>query len=217
MNWHKKVLDKSGRDAALRLALAAGGNFYLAGGTGLALRLGHRISLDLDLFSVDCLLNHSDRTALKKTLEISGKVEILDEKDGTCHLRLGNTAVSLFHYPYELLKPPSKWAGLKIASVEDISAMKLSAVVSRGSKKDFIDLFFMCRLHKATDLFKWAELKFPNHPNFAVQAAKALVYFEDAEKEPMPRMLKPAAWTEIKEFFEKEIPKLFYGRKGGII
>lgn len=209
MVWHEKVLDKSGRAAARRLALAVGGNFYLAGGTALALRLGHRISLDLDLFSRDCLLNHSDRIALQKILETSGKVEILKEKDGTCRLQLENTAVSLFYYPYKLLKPPLKWTGLKIASVEDISAMKLNAVTSRGLKKDFIDLFFMCRSHKAADLFKWAERKFPDHPNFAVQAAKALVYFEDAEKEPMPKMLKPADWNEIKAFFEKEIPKLF--------
>ena len=209
MVWHEKVLDRSGRDAARRLALAAGGDFYLAGGTGLALRLGHRSSLDLDLFSADRLLARSDRMALKKDLEASGKVEILEEKDGTCHLRLGKTAVSLFHYPYKLLKPPSEWTRLKVASGEDIAAMKLSAVISRGSKKDFVDLFFLCRTHKAADLFKWAERKFPGHPNFSVQAAKALVYFEDAEKEPMPRMLKPAAWTEIKAFFEKEIPRLF--------
>lgn len=209
MDWHEKVLDRSGHDAARRLALAAGEDFYLAGGTGLALRLGHRISLDLDLFSENRLLNQPDRLVLKKDLETSGKAEILEEKDGTCHLRLGTTAVSLFHYPYKLLKPPSKWVGLKIASVEDISAMKLSAVISRGSKKDFIDLFFILHLHKAADLFKWAEQKFPGHPNFTIQAAKALVYFEDAEKEPMPRMLKPVPWAKIKAFFEKEIPKLF--------
>ena len=209
MDWHEKVLDKSGRDAARRLALATDGNFYLAGGTGLALRLGHRISLDLDLFSRNCLLNNSDRIALKKKLEASGKVKILEEKDGTCHLRLGDTAVSLFHYPYKPLKPPSKWAGLKVAAVEDIAAMKLSAVINRGSRKDFIDLFFICRSHRPSDLFKWAEKKFMDHPNFAVQSAKALVYFEDAEKEPMPRMLKPAAWAEIKKFFEKEVPKFF--------
>ena len=209
MDWHEQVLDSSGHNAAKRLILAVGGDFYLAGGTGLALRLGHRISLDLDLFSKDRLLDHSDTTALIKTLKASGKVEIMEEKAGTCHMRVENTAVSLFHYPYKLLKPPLKWAGLKIASVEDISAMKLSAVISRGSKKDFIDLFFICRSHKAADLFKWAERKFPGHPNFTVQAAKALLYFKDAEKEPMPRMLKPAAWTEIKAFFEKEIPKLF--------
>jgi len=209
MDWHEQVLDKSGQDAARRLALATGGDFYLAGGTGLALRLGHRISLDLDLFSKDRLLDNSDRLSLQNILTASGKIEVMEEKDGTCHMQLENTAVSLFHYSYKLLKPTSKWAGLKIASVEDISAMKLSAVISRGSKKDFIDLFFICRLHKTADLFNWAEQKFPGHPNFTIQAAKALLYFKDAEKEPMPRMLKPAAWPEIKAFFEKEISKLF--------
>ena len=188
MIWHEKVLDRSGRDAARRLALAAGGDFYLAGGTGLALRLGHRISLDLDLFSGGRLLDRSDRIALEKSLEASGKVEILEEKDGTCHLRLGKTAVSLFHYPYKLLKPSSEWTGLKVASGEDIAAMKLSAVISRGSK-GFCRLVFLCRTHKAADLFKWAERKFPVTRIFR-QAAKALVYFEDG-KEPMPRMLKP--------------------------
>jgi predicted nucleotidyltransferase component of viral defense system len=209
MIWHEKVLDSSGRDAARRLASAAGADFYLAGGTGLALRLGHRTSLDLDLFSSRNLLSQSDRLTLKRALETSGKVEIMDERDGTCHLRLGTTMVSLFHYPYELLRPAAAWNGLKIASIEDISAMKLSAVINRGSKKDFVDLYFMCRERKTADIFKWAKLKFPDHPNFTVQAAKALVYFEDAEKEPMPRMLKPRTWTGIKIFFEKEIPGLF--------
>ena len=209
MNWHEKVLDRSGHNSARRLALAAGGDFYLAGGTGLALRLGHRISLDLDLFSENRLLNQADRQTLKKSLAASGKLKILEEKEGTCHLRLETTAVSLFHYPRKLLKPPSKWSGLKIASIEDISAMKLSAVINRGSKKDFVDLFFILQSHKPAEILKWAERKFPDHPTFSVQAAKALIYFEDAEKEPMPRMLKHAAWNEIRTFFEKEIPKLF--------
>lgn len=90
---------------------------------GLALRLGHRISLDLDLFSENRLLNQADRQTLKKSLEASGKMEILEEKEGTCHLRLETTTVSLFHYPRKLLKPPSTWSGLKIASIEDISAI----------------------------------------------------------------------------------------------
>ena len=164
MNWHEKVLDRSGHNSARRLALAAGGDFYLAGGTGLALRLGHRISLDLDLFSENRLLNQADRQTLKKNLEASGKLQILEEKEGTCHLRLETTAVSLFHYPRKLLKPPSKWSGLKIASIEDISAMKLSAVINRGSKKDFVDLFFILQSHKPAEILKWAERKFPDHP-----------------------------------------------------
>lgn len=209
MLWHEKVLDKSGLNAARRLASAAGGDFYLAGGTGLALRLGHRVSLDLDLFSADRLLDQPDRLALINGLKASGRTEILEEKAGTCHLRLDKTSVSLFHYPYKLIMPPADWDGLKIASVEDITAMKLNAVINRGSKKDFIDLFFICRSHKPADIFKWAEKKFPDHPHFMIQAAKALVYFEDAEKEPAPRLLLPARWQDVRSYFEKEIPKLF--------
>ena len=207
MDWQEKVLDRSGHDSARRLAEAAGADFYLAGGTALALRLGHRISLDLDLFSAGCRLAQADRLALKEKLELSGPLGILEEKDGTCHLRLDKTPASLFYYPYKLLFPPAVWNGLKIASIEDIAAMKLSAVVSRGSKKDFIDLFYVFRLYKAADIFGWAERKFSDHPEFTMQAAKALVYFDDAEKEPAPRLLKPAPWREIKTYFEKEIPR----------
>lgn len=208
MLWHDKVLDKAGHKAARRLAVAGEG-FYLAGGTGLALRLGHRVSLDLDLFSPDRPLDQPERIALLKALRASGEAGVIGEKDGTMHLRMGSTAVSLFHYPYKLLLPAPAWNGLRVASVEDIAAMKLSAVISRGAKKDFIDLFFICRSHKPAEVLGWAEKKFPDHPHFTVQAAKALVYFTDAEKEPAPRMLLPVRWRDVRRYFEEEIPKLF--------
>jgi len=209
MNWYENVLDKSAHKAARRLSAVLGGDFYLAGGTGLALRLGHRISLDLDLFSQNRRLDTPERLALVKALKASGSTEVMGEKDGTIHLKLGGTSVSLFNYPYKLLKQPSRWSGLNVASLEDIAAMKLSAVVGRGAKKDFIDLFFICRECGPAKVLKWGERKFPDHPQFAVQAAKALVYFEDAEKEPSPRVLLSVPWKEIRRYFEKEIPKLF--------
>ena len=91
----------------------------------------------------------------------------------------------------------------------DPAADKSVGGLKTGLKKDFVDLFFILQSHKPAEILKWAERKFPDHPTFSVQAAKALIYFEDAEKEPMPRMLKHAAWNEIRTFFEKEIPKLF--------
>lgn len=209
MNWHDKVLDKSGLNSARRLAAALKGEFYLAGGTALALRLGHRISLDLDLFSTSASLDRQERTEIKTSLAASGPTLVNDEKDGTCHLLLEKTAVSLFRYPYKLLSPTEDWNGLRVASVPDIAAMKLSAVVGRGSRKDFIDLFFIFRQHQPEEIFGWAKRKFPDHPNFALQAGKALVYFGDAEKEPAPRMIKSATWREVKTYFEKEIPRYF--------
>ncbi len=214
MEWHENVLDKSGREAAGRLSAVLGGDFYLAGGTALALRLGHRISLDLDLFSPSCALTRGDRLVLKEKLKASGHIEVVDEKDGTYHLRLGTTAVSLFHYPYPELAGSADWNGLKVASVEDIAAMKLAAVLGRGSKKDFIDLYFIFRLFRAARVMAWGARKFPDQPNFELQAAKALVYFDDAEKEPAPRMLKTVVWKDVKRFFEREIPRFFDGRGG---
>lgn len=206
MKWHEEVLDKAGLAAAARLA-AATGDFYLAGGTALALRLGHRVSLDLDLFSPDNALGAGQRDALLDALKASGPLKIKEAKDGTCHLDLGGTSVSLFHYDYPILVPPRPWRGLDLASLEDIAAMKLSAVLGRGSKKDFLDLHELCRRLGVEPVMAAAARKFPLHADFPLQAARALVYFEDAEKEPMPRMLAAVSWEDVKAYFEGAIPK----------
>ena len=102
MKWREEVLDVAGRAVAARLA-AATWNFYLAGGTALALRLGHRVSLDLDLFSAKNALGAEERRTLLAALKASGPLKIKGAKDGTCHLDLGGTSVSLFHYAYPML------------------------------------------------------------------------------------------------------------------
>lgn len=206
MKWHEEVLDKAGLAAAQRLA-AATEDFYLAGGTALALRLGHRVSLDLDLFSPDNALGAEQRSALLDALKVSGPLKIKEAKDGTCHLDLGGTPVSLFHYAYPTVVRPQPWRGLDLASLEDIAAMKLSAVLGRGSKKDFLDLYELCRRLGLELVMTTARRKFPLHADFPLQAARALLYFEDAEKEPMPRMLGTASWEDVKAYFEGAIPK----------
>jgi hypothetical protein len=206
VKWHEEVLDAAGLAAAARLAPVAG-DFYLAGGTALALRLGHRISLDLDLFSASNKLEGDDRQAVLDALHVSGALRIKAVKDGACHLDLEGTPVSLFHYACPLVGRLQTWRGLRLASLEDIAAMKLSAVLGRGSKKAFIDLHELCRRPGLDRVMKAAARKFPLHADFPLQAARALVYFEDAEKEPMPRMLRPVTWDQIKSWFETAIPK----------
>lgn len=206
MKWHEEVLDAAGHAAAARLA-AATRDFYLAGGTALALRLGHRVSLDLDLFSAKNALGAVQRRTVLEALKASGPLKIKEEKDGTCHLDLGGTAVSLFHYDYPTLGRPQSWRGLAAASLEDIAAMKLSAVLGRGSKKDFIDLHELCRRLGLNRVMTTAGRKFPQHADFPLQAARALLYFADAEKEPMPKMLGPASWEDITSYFEGAIPR----------
>ena len=206
MKWHEEALDAAVLAAASRVA-AATDDFYLAGGTALALRLGHRVSLDLDLFSATNTLDADERKALLDALEASGPLRIKGVKDGTCHLDLGGAPVSLFHYPYPMLRHSQSWRGLDVASLEDIAAMKLSAVLGRGSKKDFIDLYELCRRPGLDRAMKAASRKFPLYADFPLQAARALLYFEDAEKEPMPRMLDATTWEDIKAYFERAIPK----------
>ncbi len=206
MQWHEEVLDEAGHAAAVRLA-AATRDFHLAGGTALALRLGHRVSLDLDLFSAKNSLGAEQRQTLFDALKTSGPLNIKEAKDGTCHLNLGGTAVSLFHYDYATLCRPQSWLGLDIASLEEIAAMKLSAVLGRGSKKDFIDLYEICQQLGLNRVMATAGRKFPLHTDFPLQAARALLYFDDAEKEPMPRMLAAISWEDVKSYFEGMIPK----------
>lgn len=208
MIWHEETLDRSAQAAAAVLVETLGDRFYLAGGTGLALQLGHRISLDLDLFSREEPLVGTARLSLVSELGRRSKIAIHENKDGTVHLTMGKTSVSLFAYPYRLLKKSLSWKGLAVASFEDIAAMKLSAVVGRGSRKDFIDLYFLSRKIGLDEALRAAAKKFSDHADFPLQALKSLSFFDDAEREPMPRMLDKTSWRTIRLFFEREVPHL---------
>jgi hypothetical protein len=212
VRWREEVLDEDARAAAARLAEVVGAEFYLAGGTGLALRLGHRISLDLDLFSSTNALGAGERQELIEALTPSGSLSILESKDGTCHLLLGKTNVSLFRYRYALLDPTSTWRGLAVAAARDIAAMKVSAVVGRGSKKDFLDLYVLCKKIGLPAVLEACEARFPDHQDFLAQSLRALAYFDDAEKEPMPRLLHAISWPEVRTYFEQEIRRILRER-----
>lgn len=207
MKWHERVLNAAAKSAADRLAKACGPEFYLAGGTALALREGHRISLDLDLFSPADRLDGRGRMAAIKALEATGDLEVREEGEGTIHARLGETDVSLFHYPYPLIEPTARWRDLNVAGLLDIAAMKLSAALGRGSRKDFIDIYWLAKKLGLPALLRAAERRFPTHRDFPLQACRALVYFDDAEKEPMPRLLAKIEWNDVKAFFEEHAPR----------
>lgn len=210
--WKEEAVDAATIAAAEALAPLVKGRFYLAGGTALALRLGHRVSLDLDLFSPSARLEGPERSALLRRLGEKVPLKVLEEKDGTCHLDVGGRAVSLFHYPYPLLKETVAWRGLALASLDDIGAMKLSAAIGRGSRKDFLDLKALADELGLEALLSTGRRRFKDHPDFLLQAAKALVYFDDADPEPSPRLLKPADWEATKAYFRREVPGLIRKR-----
>jgi hypothetical protein len=183
------------------------GEFYLAGGTALALRHGHRRSVDFDFFRptefiVDDLLRGLEHTF--------GALERIPTGEQTLYVRLSGVSTSFFWYRYRLLDDVeiTPW-GFGLASDKDIAAMKIEAIAGRGSRKDFIDLRILCRtgltLDAAFDLF---DRKYGTQRTDRYHRLRALTYFDDAEQEPMPDMLIPFDWNEARRFFTTEATRL---------
>ncbi|MFH1890914.1 MAG: nucleotidyl transferase AbiEii/AbiGii toxin family protein [Candidatus Kuenenbacteria bacterium] len=177
--------------------------FYMAGGTALALQLGHRQSIDLDFFSRKKFLCN----ILKRELEKLGKVKVKSEDVDTLHIDLSAVAVSFLYYPYKLLYKKKNYNNIYLADWRDIACMKLSAVSSRGSKKDFIDLHFILQKISFEELIKIFSKKHKNLEYNLQHILKSLVYFEDADNEPMPKMLGEASWPQVKNEMKKTVMK----------
>ncbi len=170
-------------------------NFYLAGGTALAIECGHRKSIDLDFFSQDIF----DCKKIKQALAVIGEIVIVGEAEGTLHCTIDGVKVSFLHYPYKMLFDFNVFEGIKLADERDIAAMKLDAISSRGSKKDFIDLFILLKKYPLLELIGFFEKKFNEIQYNKLHIFKSLTFFDDAEEEPMPMMLVVVAWEDAKK------------------
>ena len=178
------------------------GEFYLAGSAALALYLGHRTVRDLDLMSGSCRLAPADRRDLLADLVawIPG-TRVETARDGYLFVRLpGDVALRLFNYPYPLVDPEESADGLAVAAAADLGLMKLGALISRGTRRDFVDLYLLCRELPLDDLLSRAGEKFGHVGDFALQAWKALADFSEAEDEPMPRLAAPLAWETVRDW-----------------
>ena len=189
----------------------SGTDFYLAGGTALALLEGHRVSLDLDLFSP----SFDDTEAVQVTLEKAHPEAVTTSISArTLYLQVQSTTVSLFGYSYplvaSLLRPDSSL--LPLASREDIAAMKLAAIASRGSRKDFIDLWLLAtRYWPLSDCLELYRKKFAARDIGHV--VRSLTYFDDADEEPPLRLLIDVEWEEIKRDLVGRVKELLNSEK----
>jgi len=193
---------------ALLQRLAAAGivrDFYLAGGTGLALLLNHRRSVDLDFFSRVNQLDVAGRRSLVARLRRLPGWRLLEAREGTIHGRVGGVRVSFFWYPEPLVKPLIRRRPLQVASLEDIGLMKLAAIIGRGSRKDFVDLYAICQRRLLSRLLALGRRKFRDVRDFPMQAMKALTFFEDAEREPVVMTSVPLSWERVRAFFSREV------------
>lgn len=175
--------------------------FYLAGGTALALQIGHRQSIDFDFFTS----NSFDGKRIIKNLMEYGKFELFSESADTLHGSLDGVQISFFKLEEKLLQKTIDREHMHVASMLDIAVMKLNAISGRGTKKDFIDLYFLLKIFSLPELFKKYVFKYGKAVSNNYHLLKSLTYFGDAENQPMPKMFIDVSWTEVKESIVRSI------------
>ena len=184
--------------ARLAAPLAAA-ELYLAGSAALALYLGHRPVRDLDLMAMANRLTPPERRdLLRELLALEPNLRVETARDGFLALRAPeDVALRLYFYPYPLAAAPELHHGVEVASALDLGLMKLGALISRGGRRDFVDLYLLCRRLPLQALLDAAADKFGHVGDFPLQALKALADFSDGEGEPMPRLAAPLEWEEV--------------------
>ena len=171
----------------------------LVGGTALALQLGHRKSVDLDLFgkvesSLDEIVSEISTFATAVPLSSSRMMRFLI---------VDGVKVDVVNYPYGWIEEPVSEDGLILAGIKDIAAMKLSAITNRGTRKDFVDFYFLLKYYSFEELIGFYLKKYSDAQLFTT--LKSLTYFDDAEEDPMPSMTDPLDWNEVKSSIETSV------------
>jgi predicted nucleotidyltransferase component of viral defense system len=179
-------------------------DWYLAGGTALTLQAGHRRSVDLDFFTSKDSFNES---AFERKLLRTKKWQTTLRETGTLYGEYDGAKMSFIAYPFF---HPSldrfNVGSVQVLTQEDIAVMKVIAVSQRGRKRDFIDLHWYCtHVESLTSLLKRAPKQYPGQEENVPHFLKSLVYFEDAESDPMPQMTYSVSWNSVKKFFRSEV------------
>lgn len=177
-------------------------DFFLVGGTALSLYFGHRLSIDLDLFSAT-------------PFETTEVIPILESAFPGFSYRNINSTIGLFsfidgvkvdfvkYHQYKFIEPPQLVDGLRLMSIPDIAAMKIAAILKRGVKKDFYDISELLNHYTINDLIGFYNRKFPNQ-QLLISIPQALTYFEDANESEAPISLKNKTWPQVKKHINKK-------------
>ena len=171
----------------------------LVGGTALALQLGHRKSIDLDFFgTVDCEAEY-----LRESIAGMASLTILKESPHIHIYIVDGIKVDIVNYKYPWLDDVVLEQGLRLASVSEIAAMKITAIIGRGTKKDFIDIAFLLHHFSLEEILHFYAAKYNDSSVF--MAMKSLAYFDDAEADPMPDMFVNQSWQQVKAYILSKI------------
>ena len=177
-------------------------SFNLVGGTSLALQMGHRNSVDIDLFGnaeieVDLFIDK---------LSTFGEVVVTQSTKNILITKIDDIKVDFVNYKYPLLTDILVKDNIRMLSFKDIAAMKLNAIAGRGSKKDFIDLYFLLKEFSLEEILSFYERKYQDGSLFMVE--KSLTYFDDADLQLQPIMYKDFDWEMCKKTIIEAVLKL---------
>jgi predicted nucleotidyltransferase component of viral defense system len=178
-------------------------DFCLVGGTALSLKLGHRISIDLDLFQT----TEIEAERLIKLLQQEFKSDFEYENlkiNYAVFCKINKVKVDLVQYSHPLIDTVEVIDGIRMYSNKDIAAMKINAILGRGVKKDFWDLFELLKLYSLNDIINFYNQKYPNQ-QLLISIPNALTYFEDADDSPDPISLLGQTWEDVKEFIKFKV------------
>ena len=169
--------------------------FLLVGGTNLSLRFGHRISVDLDLFTNESFDRDDVYRGILRSLPQS---ILLDQRKQTIWLAIDSVKVDLILHQYAYLEGVENIDGIRFLSVEDIIPMKLEAMATRGVKKDFWDIAELLNHFGLSQMLDFYQRKYPNSDPGHVLLA--MTYFDDAEVEKVdPQSLTDITWQQVKD------------------
>lgn len=177
-------------------------DFVLVGGTALALQLGHRKSIDLDFFGDKIIQEKLFIEHLNKY----GKVQILKATENILITAIDGIKVDFVNYSFPLIAEKVIIESLSLASPQDIAAMKLNAIAGRGSKKDFVDLYFLLDRFSLREMIGFYRAKYAQYSEFSM--LKSLTYFNDAEKEEAPFIFHDFDWHQCKNRIRIEFAQL---------
>jgi len=199
---HREAVEPRLFDLAQRLSNHPALSRFYFGGTSLALQFGHRFSIEIDLFT------HEDFDFREVTEALEGfeDCSIQTSKDGTAIAEIEGVKIDIIRHLYPLVGEIIESDSLRLLGPSDIAAMKILAISSRGSKKDFIDIHALLEKFSLSELLEFFSAKYPKMEVF--QAVMSLNYFEDAESEPMPKMLEAISWARIKKRLREAVAAL---------
>ncbi len=178
-------------------------DFRLVGGTALSLLYGHRVSVDLDLFSNKPLDNTLVITGLERSFGPAFVNRSTNPRFGIfCFI--DNVKIDLIHHPHPLIRSEQIADGIKMFSTEDIIAMKVQAILGRGKKKDFWDVAELLKHFSVEDFIRFHKEKYTTQ-NLMITVPQAITYFADAEESEDPVSLKEQTWERVKEFISEKV------------